>query len=129
MVYSLPLYIETFVVVQSCAELCPFCADGATPMGVILPSGNFPILEAVCLDQIQSIRGVPSNCYDQTKSGFAYHCGCPNAEVPSDASGCTLCADGKFDNPLLVANVDIASFFPDNALTCESIDVLLRSVD
>jgi hypothetical protein len=27
-----------------CAELCTFCADGATPTGVILASGNFQIL-------------------------------------------------------------------------------------
>ena len=56
-----------------------------------------------------------------TESGIPFLCGCPNAELPSDAVGCTLCADGNLNDPNLIPF--------NSSFTCESLNFLLSIVN
>jgi hypothetical protein len=101
-----------------CAQTCTFCSDGQQPSRVSLPSGNsFPALEFTCFNAINSTHGVEPDCIDQAEAGLSFLCGCPNAELPLDATRCTLCADGNLVDPTLILY--------NSAYTCESIEFLL----
>lgn len=101
-----------------CAQTCTFCPDGKQPSRVSLPSGNsFPALEFTCFNTFNSTHGVEPDCIDQAEAGLPFLCGCPNAELPLDATRCTLCADGNLIDPTLTLY--------NSAYTCESIEFLL----
>jgi hypothetical protein len=96
---------------------CTICPGGeqiSVATGSFL---NFTELDFRCYFASLFTEGYQPNCTDQTETGLPYLCGCPNAELPSDAVGCTLCADGTLSYPNLIPF--------NNAYTCEGINFLL----
>ena len=104
------------------AERCTICPGGEILPIFTDPFQNFTELGFTCyIANIDLVEEYQPNCTDQTESGLPFICGCPNAELPSDAVGCTLCADGNLDNP------NLTPF--NNSYTCESLDFLLSVVN
>ena len=103
------------------AKRCTICPGGEQLSVATKPSQNLTELDYICLIASFDTGEFQPNCTDQTETGYPYICGCPNAELPSDAVGCTLCADGSLSDPNLILF--------DSGYTCESLNFLLSVAD
>ena len=100
---------------------CTLCPGGENPPIDIDSAPNTTELEYACYYANIFTDRIQPNCIDQTETELPYLCGCPNAELPSDAVGCTLCADGNISEPTL------AIF--NGTYICESLNFVLAVVN
>ena len=113
---------DTIFVQCGCpAQRCTLCPGGEYPSIEFSLARNIPGLEDACFVADLDIHGFEPNCTDQTETGLPYLCGCPNAELPSDAVGCTLCRDGNISDPTLILY--------NGTYTCDDIDFLISTVN
>ena len=103
------------------AKRCTICPGGEQPLGITEPFLNFPDPDFTCLFANSDTLGFQPNCTDQTETGIPYLCGCPNAELPSNAVGCTLCTDGTLSDP------NLTPF--NNRVTCGSLNLYISVAD